>query len=110
MTNNQRRGCFGRCPAPIRTNPLDKDADIPQAMAYVKNGGFGRIFEPMKALSVGTVFPNDAEALDAKERYADAAAKLRRRYEDKYGPPTAQASGGGNCWEWITDPWPWECV
>ena len=53
--------------------------------------------------------PTDADALEAKERYADAAAKLRRRYEENDGPRTASKSGNGDCWEWIKDPWPWEC-
>ena len=52
--------------------------------------------------------PNDASALRVKEEYADAADKLRARYEQNCGPLTAEASGGGRCWDWISDPWPWE--
>ena len=57
LISNQRRGNCGRCPSPIRPNALDGDAGIPLAMAYVKNAHFGQIFDPGKALSVGTVFP-----------------------------------------------------
>ena len=52
--------------------------------------------------------PNDPDALEAKRRYAEAASKLRRRYEETNGPLTASASRNDNCWEWIKDPWPWE--
>ena len=55
--NDQRRGGYGRCPAPIRKNPLDSDAGIPLAMAYVKNERFEQIYEPLRALALGTVFP-----------------------------------------------------
>ena len=52
--------------------------------------------------------PNDAEALSAKARYEEACARLRGSYEEKYGPLTAESSGGDDCWKWIADPWPWE--
>ncbi|MBQ7499446.1 MAG: spore coat protein CotJB [Clostridia bacterium] len=52
--------------------------------------------------------PDDAEALGAKAKYEEACARLRKIYEEKYGPLTASASGNGDCWEWIADPWPWE--
>ena len=57
MTYN-RCGCGrAKCTAPLKRNPLDADAAIPLAMAYVKNERFGDIFDPDKALAVGTVFP-----------------------------------------------------
>jgi len=52
--------------------------------------------------------PNDAAALRAKAEYAEAADKLRRRYEQSCGPLTASAADGDCCWDWIADPWPWE--
>ena len=54
--------------------------------------------------------PNNADALRSKAEYEEAAAKLRRRYEEEYGPLTAASSGGEGCWQWIKDPWPWEVV
>ena len=54
--------------------------------------------------------PNDADALAEKARYAEANARLRRRYEETNGPLTAASSGNSDCWEWIKDPWPWDIV
>ena len=57
MTDN-RRARRGGCPAGIAPNALDGDAGIPVAMAYVKDQCFGRLFDPQKALAVGTAFPD----------------------------------------------------
>ena len=44
------------CEKPIGAICLDEDRNIPLAMAYVKNQEFCGLFDPMRALSAGTVF------------------------------------------------------
>ena len=45
------------CAAAIKRNPLDGDAGIPLAMSYVKDQSFGETYDPVRGLSVGTIFP-----------------------------------------------------
>ena len=54
--NNRQNRCR-RCEAPIRPTALDAEPNVPLAMVYIKNQEFGRILEPQKALTAGTVFP-----------------------------------------------------
>ena len=38
----------------------------------------------------------------------DRAAYLKKEYEEKYGPLTANANTGSQ-WSWTSSPWPWKC-
>ncbi|MCM3742604.1 spore coat protein CotJB [Sporosarcina luteola] len=56
--------------------------------------------------------PNDEEALDQWREAIKEAARLRRQYENRYGPlslysiPSEQAIEVG--WRWNQPPWPWQ--
>ena len=51
--------------------------------------------------------PNNAEAAQKLEEYRARSARLRREYEEKYGP-IGETTQDTSRWAWITDPWPWE--
>ena len=50
---------------------------------------------------------DDREALALYRRYANMAKEGRKRYEEMYGP-LMQSSVGGENWNWLSDPWPWD--
>ena len=52
--------------------------------------------------------PDDAAALGCMEEYADKVKELRRAYAGRFGPLFAGDADGGDCWEWVADPWPWD--
>ena len=52
--------------------------------------------------------PKDMKALEMHEAVADKLTKLKAAYSKKYGPLTANEASGGECWNWIESPWPWE--
>ena len=47
----------GRCADRIRPISIDGDADLPLAMAYIKDQTFCETFEPARGLAAGTIFP-----------------------------------------------------
>ena len=51
--------------------------------------------------------PDDVNAADALRYYETEGAKLRRAYEEKFGP-LSPTNINGNRWAWIADPWPWD--
>lgn len=54
------------------------------------------------------VYPYCNKALDYFYKTREKAEYLRREYEQKYGPLTANANRTDS-WDWIESPWPWEC-
>lgn len=56
--------------------------------------------------------PDDQEALEQWREAIKEAARLRRQYENRYGPislntiPSEQAIEAG--WRWNQPPWPWQ--
>ncbi len=52
--------------------------------------------------------PNDTDAIAMFHKMADKASALKKEYEDKYGPLTAEASQDMERWNWLDCPWPWE--
>ena len=52
--------------------------------------------------------PGDTETIMQMNRYKNQAQPLIEQYEEQYGALTKQIEGGNN-WEWIKAPWPWEC-
>lgn len=47
----------------------------------------------------------DKKALQMQRQYAEIAQRIKREYEELYGP-LVTASGSGAAW--LSDPWPWE--
>lgn len=57
--------------------------------------------------------PRDEQALAEYARAQDAVMRLKREYEEKYGPLVnfGHASSLGRRmprWQWLNEPWPWE--
>lgn len=51
---------------------------------------------------------HNQEALDCYKKYLDMEREARETYVKKYGPLTHTDFAGGNHWNWIDGPWPWE--
>lgn len=51
--------------------------------------------------------PNNNEAAAKLEEYRMRAEKLRKEFEEKYGP-IGETTQNTSRWAWISDPWPWE--
>ena len=51
--------------------------------------------------------PYCRQALRYYEKYRRLCDEVKKRYEEQYGPLTPGASCG-DCWKWVTEPWPWE--
>ncbi len=49
--------------------------------------------------------PDDSEALRMHDQYEVKCAKLRREYEDTYGPLSPTTGEGAL---WLQPPWPWD--
>ncbi len=49
--------------------------------------------------------PDDSEALRMHDQYEIRCAKLRREYEDTYGPLSPTTGEGAL---WLQPPWPWD--
>ena len=52
--------------------------------------------------------PTDRDGIAMFRKMADRAEELKREFESKYGPLTAEKSMDPDAWTWINDPWPWE--
>lgn len=51
--------------------------------------------------------PNDAATAKKLQEYRAEAEKIRKEYEERFGPLTT-SDENGNRWAWIQGPWPWE--
>ncbi|NGY79638.1 spore coat protein CotJB [Bacillus megaterium] len=53
--------------------------------------------------------PNDQQAMQQFNEYAQQAMQLKRNFETKYGPLQQYGNSytDGN-WSWGTSPWPWQ--
>lgn len=51
--------------------------------------------------------PKDRKALKDHNEYVRRSNRLKRMYEEKYGPLTLDAISEYP-WRYIKDPWPWE--
>lgn len=52
--------------------------------------------------------PQDTEAIKMFQKMTNTAKELKKEYEEKYGPITADMSSDTENWTWIDSPWPWE--
>ena len=52
--------------------------------------------------------PRCPKALEYYCQHKNEAMALRERYESLYGPLTLYGNEDGNCWRWVSTPWPWE--
>ncbi len=50
---------------------------------------------------------DDHEALELYRAYQEMYSKLRKQYEQQYGPLNHMHPGEG-AYRWLDDPWPWE--
>lgn len=53
--------------------------------------------------------PCDREALMKYNSVVMQANMLRNNYERLYGPLTSYRSPSPYPWQWINNPWPWNC-
>ena len=52
--------------------------------------------------------PNDQAALDYFKKYNEMRRTAAKEFTEKYGPLNMWDFEGGNRWNWVDDPWPWE--
>ena len=65
-------------------------------------------FELIEANLYLDAYPYCKKALEYFYTARERANYLRKEYEEKYGPLTANANMGSE-WNWIDSPWPWKC-
>lgn len=65
-------------------------------------------FELIEANLYLDAYPYCQKGLEYFYTARDRAAYLKKEYEEKYGPLTANANKG-NEWNWTSSPWPWKC-
>ena len=53
--------------------------------------------------------PCDNEALKKYNQIVTKADCFRTEYEKAYGPLYSFRSVNNGAWNWIDDPWPWQC-
>lgn len=51
--------------------------------------------------------PNDKAVAEKLADYNQKSMKLRKEYEEKFGPIQAKQENA-NRWAWISNPWPWD--
>ncbi|WP_312643969.1 spore coat protein CotJB [Hydrogenoanaerobacterium sp.] len=52
--------------------------------------------------------PTDKDALAFFKKYNDLYTQAKNEYIEKYGPIMQTDYNGGDRWNWIDSPWPWE--
>lgn len=53
--------------------------------------------------------PYDKEALTARNAYVKKYLELKEQYNQCFGMTNADADQSAYPWQWIDEPWPWEC-
>jgi spore coat protein JB len=54
------------------------------------------------------VNPQDAMALATYKKYRDMRNAYAADHAAKYGPLAQSEYDGGERWEWVDEPWPWQ--
>ena len=52
--------------------------------------------------------PDNADALAYHQKYSQLAKEAKTEYVRKFGPLEHRDFSGGNHWNWVDGPWPWE--
>ncbi len=52
--------------------------------------------------------PDDETALQYFRTMCRQKKQAEETYEKNFGPLRMSTAGGGNKWNWIDEPWPWE--
>ncbi|MBV1821237.1 spore coat protein CotJB [Clostridium cochlearium] len=53
--------------------------------------------------------PNNQKAIYDYNCICENLLRLKKIYEQKFGPLTNFGYGKSNCpWQWVEEPWPWE--
>ena len=52
--------------------------------------------------------PTCALALEHYAQHQSAVMELKSQYERRFGPLTIYGNHDTACWNWVSDPWPWE--
>ncbi len=52
--------------------------------------------------------PDDKKAFMLFKELVAKAGQLVKEYQEAYGPLTAFAAAGGESFDWLKSPWPWE--
>ncbi len=52
--------------------------------------------------------PTDQDALAYYKKYNDIYNQTKKEYIEKYGPIMQTDYNGGDRWDWVDGPWPWE--
>lgn len=52
--------------------------------------------------------PTCRPALAYYEKYRCRLREALEAYESQYGPMTIFTNQNTQCWDWVTEPWPWE--
>lgn len=52
--------------------------------------------------------PRDKQALELFDKYNKMREAAYKAYSEKYGPITVNGFAGGDFFNWVDEPWPWE--
>ncbi len=52
--------------------------------------------------------PSDSIVASKLKDYREKCKLLKKEYESKYGPLSSDSKIADQ-WDWIKDPWPWDC-
>ena len=52
--------------------------------------------------------PTDRKALDHYQKHLEMRNKAHMEYTENYGPLTHADYDGGDRWNWVDGPWPWQ--
>ena len=116
---------LGRCQITAMVQPVNQEltGTFPPAQALRSGTLFPELYKPMKGqghTSDGCHMPQELAAafsawdmrlyLDTHPHNPQALNRYRQLCTQTMQPNYACtfASGGGNHWEWVDDPWPWE--
>jgi len=84
--------------------PNEAKCDRAQAMRRVQICSFALL---EAALYLDT-HPDDPEALDYFAKYHQLLERAEQEYEANFGPLHLRHSDNELCWDWVSQPWPWE--
>ncbi len=52
--------------------------------------------------------PTDKKALEMHKALCEKAQAAAEQFQKNFGPLTMSGVKNTECWDWISDPWPWE--